>query len=183
MLKLKTYQKALLFICCGTVIYIITNYNSLNGRLSFIFLFLCLSLIILLIVKITHKDDTIRTYEEAEKRMDELYRIDGIFKYVNDGFYVTHHSTTDYIKWIEILMINKFVISGDRGVQSGLEIITKDKSLEINPGLSPGFAKFTLQINQNLDIDPSWTVDYTIPQQIERAGLYKDTIYRKNGIS
>ncbi|MBW8362050.1 MAG: hypothetical protein K0M56_07695 [Kaistella sp.] len=181
---MKNSTKILIFICCAIIGLVYFNYPVQSKNLSFFIVFICLAVIVLTIVKLTNKDETPTTYEEAEKEMDKIYEIDGIFRYVNDGFYLTRNNSMEYIKWTEIIEINQFYVSMGRGFQGGLEIVTAEKSIEINSNNSPGFAKFTLEINNNLDIDPSWTVDYTIDaQQIVKAGLFKNRIYSKNSFS
>lgn len=114
--------------------------------------------------------------------MDELYKKEGIFKYVNDGFYISRNGSMQLIKWDDIIEVNRFYITIEKNSYGGLEIVTKEKSIEINYSDSPGFEKFTLELNSNLHIDPSWTVDYILPKQIIKAGVYKNNIYTKNNL-
>ena len=67
-----------------------------------------------------------------------------------------------------------------RDSQSGLEIISNGKSFEINTNNSPGMEKFTMKINENLDIeDPSWTLrsphtfDFTDNSKVRKKIVYQ----------
>lgn len=181
---MKNQSKILIIICCIVIGFVYFNYPFHSKNVSFLIVFICSAIIILSYVRLKYSDETPKSYEETEKKMDEIYKKDGIFKYVNDGFYITRNNSITYIKWNEILEINTFLISMGRGYQGGLEIVTNEKSIELNSNNSPGFEKFTLQINNNLNIDQSWTLNYTNnPQQIVKAGLFKNKIYTKNGFS
>ena len=173
-------------LICGsllTIYYIYVNYPFISTGISFLIIFLSLSISTIVVVKAynpTEKND----YESVEKKMDQIYQFDGIFKYNNDGFYINKYDTSVYIKWNEIDEISNFLLGVGKDTQAGLELIVNNKSIEINSNNSPGFEKFILMINTKLDIDPSWTVNYTNnPENIVRGGLYKKRIYKKSGIS
>ena len=170
--------KIIIAISAIIIVYLFTNYPVIDETYSYFIVFLSFSAIIFAGARI-YEGDKEKSYEQVETEMDKIYQQDGIFTYTEDGFYITRNHKIEEFKWAEIQKIYQFEIRMGRDSQSGLEIISNGKSFEINTNNSPGMEKFTMKINENLDIeDPSWTLrsphnfDFTDNSKVRKKIVY-----------
>ena len=169
-------MKERLILGCGILLLLIILYNYSNfdnKGLAYISVFLCFAVICFSIAKIF---DTKEDFRSVEKETDRLEKIDGIFEYKKDGFYINQKEKSEFIKWTDILEINAFIIPVlHRTKHNGLEIITKAKTYEFESQQTEGFEKLEKQLFENL---PDWKLDSpTI--KINNFGLKKTNLYKK----
>lgn len=149
-----------------------------DTKISFGIIFLCFVVLIFSVAKLYSPDEE-KDYDSFEKEMDRLHKDDGIFQYTNDGFYFKQNSITEYVKWDEITVVNRFTLPGisyDR--QSGLEVITDSKNYEFNDKTTSGIVKLTDQLYDNL---PNCEEDSpTI--RINNFGLEKTKLYERKAL-
>ena len=172
---MKDLEKILIAVSCLVLIYISYDYPIFDNKgITSLVIFACLAIIIFCIAKIyspTDKDD----YGKVEKEMDRLHQLDGIFEYRSDGFSVTLDDKTEFIKWTDILEVNAFTVpSKFRDRQTGLELITKNRSYEFGDDHTEGIMKLGEQLYENL---PDWRLDPPYIRMnsfgLEKANLYK----------
>lgn len=167
-------------IILGISLYFYSEFESKN--LAYFIIFICIVSISFSYAKFKDKTEIKSDYEIIEKEMDKIYQNDGIFKYEKNGFYINRNNKIEFLKWDEIQKINVFRIYVLKELQSGLEIIMENKSYEINDNNSPGIEKLYLEINKNLNIDPSWTLNTNLNKtEVSSGKLFKNNIYNKNG--
>lgn len=147
-----------------------------DKKVSLGIIFLSLTVLAFSIAKLYshNKND----YDSFEKEMDRLHEDDGIFQYTSNGFYFKQNNITEYVKWDEIAVVNRFTFPGvsyDR--QSGLEVITDLKNYEFNNETTSGIIKLTNQLYNYL---PGWEMN-SPTVRINNFGLEKTKLYeRKN---
>ena len=150
------------------------NYSNFDNKgLAYLSVFFCFAVICFSISKIF---DTKEDFHSVEKEMDRLEKIDGIFEYKKDGFYIHKKENSEFIKWTDILEVNAFTIRVLHGTKHhGLEIITTANIYEFESQQTKGFEKLGNQLFENL---PNWKLDSpTI--KINNFGLKKTNLYKK----
>lgn len=172
---MKNIEKILVAFSSSVLIYIGYDYPVFDNKgITSVVIFVCLATITFCIAKIyspTEKDD----YHKVEKEMDKLLQLDGIFKYRSDGFSVTLNNKTEFIKWTDILEVNAFTVPSQfRNKQTGIEIITHNKSYEFGDDYTEGIIKLSEQLSNNL---PDWKIEPPYIRMngfgLEKANLYK----------
>lgn len=166
-------------IAITILILILTLYNYPifdDKKITFAVIFLCFVVLIFSVAKLYYPEE--KDYDSFEKEMDRLHQYDGIFQYTEKGFYIKQNNNSEFIKWDEIISIYFFSVPtpfSDRK-QSGLEIITGNKSYEFDYNVTPGIVKLEDQLSLNL---PTWDIDFPIVR-INNFGLEKTKLYEKN---
>ena len=108
--------------------------------------------------------------------MDALHSYDGIFQYMENGFYVKQKDVTEFIKWDEIVSVYSFSIPVLQERQTGMEIITDNKEYEFDDRNTLGIEKLTDELSSRM---PDWKLDSpTIV--ISNFGLKKTLFYQRN---
>lgn len=148
-----------------------------DKKISFAIIFLCFVVLVFSIAKLYSPDE--KDYESFEKEMDNLHKFDGIFQYMSDGFYFKQNKETEFIKWNEIVSVYSFTIPSpfDKW-QSGLEIITHEKSYEFDDKVTPGIVKLKDQLSDNL---PTWELD-SPTVRINNFGLKKTLLFERKTV-
>ena len=82
--------------------------------------------------------------------MDELHNRNGMFQYIHDGFYIKKDKSMELIKWEEIITVNSLRIPVLNDEQTGIEIITENKSYEFIDQYNPGVEKLIDKLYENL---------------------------------
>ena len=172
-------MKERLILAIGILLLLIVLYNYSNfdnKGIAYIFVFLCFAVICFSIAKIF---DTKEDFRSVEKETDKLEKIDGIFKYKKEGFYINQKENSEFIKWTDILEVNAFRIPVlHRTQHNGLEIITEAKTYEFESQQTEGFEKLGKQLFENL---PDWKLDSSTIK-INNFGLKKTNLYKKDVI-
>jgi hypothetical protein len=149
-----------------------------DEKISFAVIFLCFVVLIFSVAKLYSPDEK-EDYNSVEKEMDRLHKYDGIFRYTNDGVYFKQNKETEFIKWDEIVSVYTFTIpSPFDKKQSGLEIITNEKSYEFDDKVTPGIIKLKDHLSSNL---PVWELD-SPTVRMNNFGLEKTKLYEKKNI-
>jgi len=148
-----------------------------DKKISFAIIFLCFVVLIFSVAKLYSPDE--KDYESFEKEMDNLHKFDGIFQYTNDGFYFKQNKETEFIKWNEIVSVYSFIIpSPFNKRQSGLEVITHEKSYEFDYKVTPGIVKLKDQLSDNL---PTWELN-SQTVRINNFGLKKTLLFERKTV-
>ncbi|QBA19864.1 hypothetical protein EU348_01250 [Chryseobacterium indologenes] len=166
-------------IAIAILILILTLYNYPifdDKKITFAVIFLCFVVLIFSVAKLYYPDE--KDYDSFEREMDRQHQYDGIFQYTEKGFYIKQKNNSEFIKWDEIISIYFFSVPtpfSDRK-QSGLEIITGNKSYEFDYNVTPGIIKLEDQLSLHL---PTWDMDSQMVI-INNLGLEKTKLYGKN---
>lgn len=159
------------------LILVLTLYNYPifdDKKITFAVIFLCFVILVFSIAKLYSPAE--KDYDSFEKEMDRQHDLDGIFQYTKDGFYFKQNNGTEFIKWDEIISVYSFTIpSPFDKKQSGLEIITNEKSYEFDQKVTPGIEKLTDQLSSNI---PAWEM-YSPTVKVNNFGLEKTKLYEK----
>lgn len=165
-------------IAATGLVLVLTLYNYPvydDKKITFAIIFICFVVLVFSIAKLYSPKE--KDYDSFEKEMDSLHTFDGIFQYTKDGFYFKHNSGTEFIKWDEIISVYSFTIpSPFDKKQSGLEIITNEKSYEFDQKVTPGIVKLEDQLSTHL---PTWELD-SPTVMMNNFGLEKTKLYEKN---
>lgn len=169
-------MKKIIVISSLILILTLFNYPVFDSEnISYSIIFLCFVAICFSGAKIYFPSDT-DDYKSVEKEMDRLYESDGIFKYTNDGFYIRQKKSTEFIKWKEIVAVNTFLIPDFiYKKQSVLEIITDNKSFELNHQGTPGIEKLVNVLYNHL---PTWELD-SPTLIVNNSGSEKTKLYER----
>jgi len=169
-------MKKLIAITCLVLVLTLYNYPVYDDKkITFAIIFICLVVLAFSISKLYSPEE--KDYASFEKEMDKQHEYDGIFQYKTDGFYIQQNNSMEFIKWDKIMTVYSFSIPSqfnDR--QSGLEIITDEKSYEFDYKVTPGIVKLEDQLSTNL---PSWDLD-SPTVRINNFGLFKTKLYERS---
>ncbi|MCC3216518.1 hypothetical protein LIV57_14725 [Chryseobacterium sp. X308] len=170
-------MKKLIIVTCLVLVLTLYNYPIFDDKkITFAVIFLCFVVLIFSVAKLYYPDE--KDYDPFEREMDRLHQYDGIFQYTEKGFYIKEKTNSEFIKWDEIISIYFFSVPtpfSDRK-QSGLEIITGNKSYEFDYTITPGIVKLEDQLSLHL---PTWDMD-SPTVIINNFGLEKTKLYEKN---
>lgn len=148
--------KTITFVTAIILIYTLFNY-PINKGYPLLVLIICLVILCFSAAKIYSDYQNFEeeeTFENVEKKTNEIEQNNGIFEYKNDGFYIKQKSM-NFIKWNEIESITHFNINMLKGVyQNGIEIVTNNKIYKIHndDNQTTGIEKFEIEMNKNLVI-------------------------------
>ncbi|MCP1300412.1 hypothetical protein NK356_14645 [Chryseobacterium sp. S0630] len=165
-------------IAATFLVLVLTLYNYPvydDKKITFAIIFLCCVVLIFSIAKLYSPEE--KGYDSFEKEMDSLHTFDGIFEYTKDGFYFKQNNGTEFVKWDEIISVYSFSIpSPFANRQSGLEIITGEKTYEFDDKVTLGIVKLEDQLSTHL---PTWELD-SPTVKMNNFGLKKTKLYEKN---
>ncbi|RXM52562.1 MULTISPECIES: hypothetical protein [unclassified Chryseobacterium] len=148
-----------------------------SETISYFIIFLCFAILCFSVAKIYTSNDK-ENYESVEKEMNQRYADDGIFQYINNGFYVKQERTIEWIEWNQIITVYSFSIPIlNTARQTGIEIITDENSYEFTYENTPGIDKLIDQLIKHL---PSWK--YDSPTIRNNAGAKKTLLYQRKNI-
>ncbi|WP_313090015.1 hypothetical protein [Chryseobacterium flavum] len=168
-------MKKIIAVTCLILALTLYNYPVYDDKkITFAIIFICFAVLVFSIAKLYSPDE--KDYDHFEKEMDKLHEYDGIFQYTTGGFYIKQNSNPEFIQWDEIKSVYSFSIPSafdDR--QSGLEIITDEKSYEFDYKVTPGIVKFGDQLSTHL---PGWKLDSSMVR-MNNSGLFKTKLYER----
>jgi len=168
-------EKPVLIMSVLILGYILYNYSDFeNSAVGYSIIFLCFAAIIFSYYKIKYPSDR-HDFLTVEKEMNDLENFNGIFKYEENGFRFVLAEKNEFIKWDDIVEVNRFSIPvGYQSRQSGIEVVTAERNFEFNQEHIPGFEKLSNQLYENL---PHWNVDSPLVRpnnySLEKVNLYK----------
>lgn len=132
------------------LVLVCLNYPIFDSeKISYLIILSCLIILCFLVARLyfpSDKDD----YNSVEKKMDALHSYDGIFQYMENGFYVKQKDITEFIKWDEIVSVYSFSIPVLQERQTGMEIITDNKEYEFDDRNTPGIEKLTDELSSRM---------------------------------
>ena len=140
--------------------YLCWQYNNFENEKEFILLLLLdLTFLSFSGAAIFQGNDKSYDYKWVEQKMDMEKKEDGNFKYYLDGFYITLKKESIFIRWDDIIEIERFYVTVLADTQSGYLIKTKDNIFELNNVQLKGLTKFYSKLNENFDIIKDYTYD------------------------
>ena len=142
-------MKNLIILCCAIVVGVYFYYPVFDSKgISYMIVFSCFVVVCFAGAKLS--SDGKEDYDSVEKKMDELHNRDGMFQYTHDGFYIKKDKSMELIKWAEIITVNSLRIPVLNDEQTGIEILTENKSYEFIDQYTPGVEKLIDKLYENL---------------------------------